>query len=81
MKKSYIKIVNEHLNDDYKKIKNQTLVIFGENDCETPLYMAKKINKFVKNSRLVVIKNAGHFAFIDKPSLFNSLVIEFLQGG
>ena len=45
MKKSYVKIVNEHLNKEYKQIKNPTLIIFGENDRETPLYMAKKIKK------------------------------------
>lgn len=81
MKKSYVKIVNEHLNKEYKQIKNPTLIIFGENDRETPLYMAKKIKKYVKNSRLIIINGAGHFAFIDNYALFNIAVIEFLKGG
>ena len=53
MQKSYVKIVNEHLNGEYKSVKNQTLIIFGENDRETPLYMAKKIKKYVKLRKLL----------------------------
>ena len=43
--------------------------------------MAKKIKKYVKNSRLIIINGAGHFAFIDNYALFNIAVIEFLKGG
>ena len=81
MQKSYLKIVNEHLDSEYEQIKNQTLIIFGDRDKETPLYMAKKINKYIKNSKLIVIKNAGHFAFIDNSALFNAYLLEFLKGG
>ncbi len=79
LKQSYIKIVNEHLDELSKLIKNQTLIIFGENDKETPIYMAKKLNKNIKNSNLYVIKESGHFSFSDKPIEFNVLVKEFLS--
>ena len=41
-------------------------------------YMAKRLNKGIKNSHLKVIKGAGHFCFIDKPYAFNLLAGEFL---
>lgn len=78
LKQSFIKIVNEHLDYLLKDIENKTLIIFGEKDKETPLYMAKRLNKGIKNSHLKVIKGAGHFCFIDKPYAFNLLVGEFL---
>ncbi len=78
MKESFIKIVNEHLDDRLKLIKNHTLLVFGENDRETPLYMAKKLNEGIKSSSLMVIKDAGHFCFIDKSAKFNVEVREFL---
>ena len=79
-KKSYLKIVNEHLDNELKYINNKTLLIFGERDCDTPIYMAKKLNKNIKNSSLIIIKGAGHFAFIDKPFEFNLYLREFLLG-
>lgn len=78
MKKSFIKIVNEHLNKNAEKIENKTLIIFGEKDKETPLYMAKKLHKKIKDSELYIIKRAGHFCFIDSPNIFNEKVKEFL---
>ena len=78
MKKSFIKIVNEHLDGYLDKITNPTLLIYGSEDEETPLYMAKRFNKGIKNSRLSVYEGAGHFCFIDKPLKFNLEVKEFL---
>ena len=78
MQESFKKIVSEHLDYALDKIENQTLIIFGEKDTETPLYMAKRLNAGIKNSKLKIIKNAGHFCFIDKPFEFNDCVREFL---
>ena len=78
MKESFKKIVAEYLDDRLKDIQNPTLLIFGDKDGETPLYMAKKLNRNIPNSRLKVIRDAGHFCFIDKPNKFNMEVREFL---
>ena len=78
MKESFRLIINEHLDDKIGKIKNSTLVIFGENDKETPVYMAKRLFNGIENSRLIILPKAGHFCFIDKPAKFNTEVREFL---
>ncbi len=79
MKESFKKIVNETFDEKLCLINNKTLIIYGENDYETPKYLAQKFNDGIKNSQLVFIKNAGHFAFIDKPKEFNLIVKEFLN--
>ena len=78
MKESFIKIVNEHLDDKLKSIENEVLIIFGANDKETPLYMAKRLKRGIKNGKYAVIDGAGHFCFIEKPNKFNAEVKEFL---
>ena len=78
MQKSFIKIVNEHLDYCLNKIENKTLIINGIDDKETPVYMAKRLNLEIKNSNLILLSNAGHFAFIDKPNLFNMEIGKFL---
>ena len=78
MKGSFVKIVNEHLDKYAKKINNKTLLVFGENDEETPLYMAKKFKKYLKNSTLYIMRNQGHFCFLYSPYEFNFIVNEFL---
>ena len=78
MKESFKKIVSEHLDDKLKDINNEVLIVFGSNDDQTPVYMAKKLHKNIKNSKLILLPNAGHFCFIDKPARFNMEVREFL---
>ncbi len=77
MQRSFIKIVNEHLDGCIDKITNSTLLIYGNKDNQTPLYMAYKMHHGIKNSKLKIY-DAGHFAFIDCPLKFNMEVREFL---
>ncbi len=78
MRESFKKIVNEHLDGFLDKITAKTLIVFGSLDKETPIYMAKKLNQGIEKSKLIIIEDAGHFCFIDKPFKFNVEVREFL---
>ena len=81
MKESFKKIIAETLDKEYAKITNNTLLIFGKKDKTTPPYMARKMKRLMKNSRLVMIGGAGHFCFVDKPREFNGLAFSFLTSG
>ena len=69
-KKTFVNIVNTNLENYAKNIDVPTLIFWGEKDKETPMYMAKKLNKIIKNSELVIIKNAGHFSYLDDYNTF-----------
>ncbi len=73
------KIVNEHLEKYLSYIECQTLIIWGDKDCDTPIYMAKKLNKHIKNSKLYVIQNATHFAYLEDTKLVIKIIKEFLK--
>lgn len=75
---SFIKIVNETLDDRLRLITVPTLIAWGRKDKETPLYMAKRFQSGIKGSQLVLL-NGGHFAFIDEYASFNVIVKEFLS--
>lgn len=78
MKETFIKIVNEDLKSDIKNIKSETLIIWGERDTETPLFMAKKLSKWIANSGLIVLKNSSHFAYLENPYQFEKILKSFL---
>ncbi|OQX99877.1 MAG: alpha/beta hydrolase [Bacteroidetes bacterium 4572_128] len=78
-KKILIKIVNEDLKNVMPKIQSSTLLIWGENDNATPVEDAKIMNKLIKNSGLVVLKNSGHYSFLEKQNEFFIIVNNFLQ--
>ena len=77
-KLSFKKIINEHLDEYLPRINNKTLLIYGKNDTETPIYMAKKFKKGIKNSSLYVI-DGNHFCFMTNYDEFNKLSFNFLK--
>lgn len=70
MKKTFSNIVNEDLSSLASQIKCKTLIIYGNKDKETPLYMAKKFNKLIKGSKLKIYRNCNHFAYLQNKEQF-----------
>ena len=78
LKKVLIEVVNTDLSESYKQINNPTLLIWGQLDTETPLWMAKKMNKLIKNSQLIIFKNEDHFAYYHESERFCFIIKSFL---
>lgn len=79
MRRILVKVVNENLKALLKEIKAPTLIIWGENDDATPLYMAKTMEKEIEDSGLVVFEGAGHYAFLDDYSRFRAVINAFFK--
>jgi len=79
MKETFKSIVNTHLDSYAKHLQAPSLIVWGKNEKETPIYMAKRLKKYIKNSRLEMIENGGHFCFLDCPLEFFSIIYEFLE--
>lgn len=79
MKQTFVKIVNEDLNECSKKIKCSAMIVWGRNDKETKLFMARKLHKNISGSRLEIIENSGHFCFLDKPNEFLIILDTFIK--
>lgn len=80
MRETFVKSVTEHLEPCLPKIPHEVLLLWGTDDEATPLYQGKRIEKGIKNAALVEIKNAGHYAFLDRPKHFASIAKAFFKG-
>lgn len=78
IRETFKNVVNEDLSPYLSKIKVKTLIIWGNKDKDTPIYMAKKLNKKISNSRLIVLKGCGHFAYVERHTLFCEIVEKYL---
>ncbi len=78
-KRVFSSVVRQDLSHFAKKAVQETLIIWGEQDKDTPLYMAKKLHKYIKSSKLFVIKSAGHFSYLDSPQAVIKIIKEFLK--
>ncbi|HHV26398.1 alpha/beta hydrolase [Anaerosalibacter bizertensis] len=81
MRRILVKVVNEDLEPHLKDIKASTLLIWGENDTATPVYMGEIMEKKIKDSGLVVLQGAGHYSYLDDFRRFSVILKTFLLGG
>ena len=79
MRQTMVKVINDNLIDLLSLIKVPTLLIWGENDQDTPLYMGKMMEERISDSGLVILKGAGHYSYIDCYDQFKAVINSFLK--
>jgi len=79
MEKIFRNVVAYDQTKQLKKISVPVLLIWGENDKDVPLRIAKEIDRLIKNSELKIIENAGHNTFLDNPNLFYGYAQKFIS--
>ena len=81
MKKCMVMAVNEDLTDCLPKIKQDTLLIWGDKDTATPISDAELMEEKIPNSGLAVLKGAGHFSFLEQPAIFKGIMRSYFKIG
>jgi len=77
LKETFKNVIKEDLRPYFHLIKTPALVIWGEDDAITPLTEGKIIAENIPGAKLEVIKNTGHFLFLEKPEEFIKLIKEY----
>ncbi|MEK7107211.1 MAG: alpha/beta hydrolase [Patescibacteria group bacterium] len=79
LSKTFLNIIKMDLAEDAKKISLPTLLIWGEKDDTTPISEGTRLNRFIQNSTMRVISDAGHFVHQEKASEVSSIIKEFIK--
>ncbi len=61
------------------RIEAPTLIIVGSEDKVTPVEESKKLNELIRNSKLIVIEDAGHMILYEKPRELCNYIIGFIN--
>ena len=64
--------------DTLKNIKNETLIVWGDQDKSYNLEQIKTLEKSIKKSKLVIFKNCAHNVHLEQPDQFNNTIKNFL---
>lgn len=78
MRKTFVKIVNEDLTPLYPQIRQSTLLLWGDEDRETPVWMGEKMKELIPDAGLVFLEGGTHFAYLEQIQRFNTIVKHFL---
>lgn len=63
------------------EIQNPVLVVTGEMDTTVPVETQAKLAQGIIKSNHTIIPGAGHAVTVEKPDLFNTIILEFLRSG
>ena len=78
MRKTFVKVVNYDQAEKLSSIRNSTLLVWGDKDTETPLWMGQQMEQEIPDSALVVLNGGTHFAYLEQAARFNAIARSFL---
>lgn len=70
----------DRIEREARGITQPTLILWGENDTDTPLKFGKRLNNLVPDSRMIVFHQCGHLPQEEYPHEFTKLVTDFCIG-
>ena len=80
MRRTFVKVINQDLTNLYSRFHASTLLIWGDADTETPLWMAREMEKRIPDAGLVILEGGTHFAYLEQIGRFNVILRQFLKG-
>lgn len=79
MRKTFVKVISQDLTEYYPRFRASTLLIWGDADTETPLWMGKKMEELIPDAGLVILGGGSHFAYLEQVARFNLIANHFLK--
>ena len=79
MRQTFTRVIGQDLTPCLPKIKSPALLVWGEDDTATPLWMGRLMETEIPDAGLVVLKGCGHFAYLDKYGEFRLIAESFLK--
>ncbi len=78
MRATFVKVVEQDLGPCLPAIRAETLLVWGRNDTATPLYMGERMEREIPGAALIVLEDAGHFAYLDQCGDFLRILEAYL---
>ncbi len=78
MRDTFVKVISEDLTSLLPKVEAPTLLIWGDQDQDTPPVSGETMKALIPRSEFVLLKGAGHFSYIDQFNLFRLLLRKFM---
>lgn len=79
LRETFVKVIEEDLRPYAARITCPTLLIWGAEDDQTPVWEGETLREAIPNAQMTVLAEAGHFSYVDQPEGFLTAVKDFIQ--
>jgi pimeloyl-ACP methyl ester carboxylesterase len=66
MRETFVRVVTEDLLPYAARVKSSTLLLWGDQDEDTPLWQGQLLEEVIPDAGLVVFEGAGHYSYLDR---------------
>lgn len=75
---SFKKIIRQDIVQDASIVQIPTLIVYGQDDNDTPPEYGRILADVIKRSELAIIPHAGHFVYLDQTDAVYNIVHKFI---
>lgn len=79
MRQTLVKVVNEDLQKHFKRNTSPTLLIWGDQDMDTPLWYGQRMEKKMPHASLIIFEGKTHYAYLEEKDRFNTILESFFK--
>jgi len=79
LQETFKRIMQDDVRMDALKLHVPTLLVYGEQDMETPVRFGELFHELIADSTLEVLPGAGHFVHLDRPTEVVRAIEEFVR--
>ena len=79
MRRTFIRIVHTYQEKEVRALHCPVLLVWGTQDTQTPLYMLRRFQRLLPDSRTVLMEGCNHYCFLQQPARFDALVQQFAR--
>ena len=77
MRETFVKVVNDDVTDILDQVRCPVLLVFGDQDTDTPLWMGLLMEKKMPDAGLAVFQGDDHYAYFHQWQRFNAVLDAF----
>jgi pimeloyl-ACP methyl ester carboxylesterase len=79
LRETFVQIIHEDLAAFAQRVQAPTVLIWGDQDTDTPLWQGRKLEQLIPDAGLIVFQGAGHFAYLERLADYVRIVDHFLS--
>ncbi|WP_119072386.1 alpha/beta fold hydrolase [Aggregatilinea lenta] len=81
LRETFVRVVEEDLSDFARRVQASTVLIWGDQDQDTPLWQGERLEQLIPDAGLIVFEGAGHFSYLERLGDYIRIVNHFLTEG
>lgn len=81
LRETFLRVITEDLTPYAVNVQAPTVLIWGDQDTDTPLWQGQKLEQLIPDAGLIVLRGAGHFSYLERIEDYLRIVDHFLKDG